>query len=137
MIEGASERAVQIVAIVDDDEAIRPALARLIRTLGYQPRTFASADALLLEFDDLRPACVLSDIQMPGMNGHVLIEELRRRSPDLPIILMTAYPSLAYRQPAVVGGTLEYMAKPLDDDRLQAWLSRVIGEPPDLQGSPR
>ena len=121
---------VQIVAVVDDDDAIRPAIARLIKTLGYQPRTFANAETLLVAFSDLPLACVLTDIQMPGMNGHALARELHRRNPDLPIVLMTAYPGLASRELAPVGGTLEYMTKPLDDERLEAWLRRTVGEPP-------
>ena len=58
-----------IVAIVDDDEAIRTALGRLVRTIGYKPRTFGSGEQLLACVADLRPACVLTDIQMPGMTG--------------------------------------------------------------------
>jgi FixJ family two-component response regulator len=130
MTDEALDRTARVVAIVDDDDAIRPALARLIRTLGYPPRTFASAEALLNAFDDLDVACVLSDIQMPGMNGHALVEELHRRRPDLPVVLMTAYPSLAHRAPRLAAGALGHMTKPLDADRLEAWLLRVIGDPP-------
>ncbi|MEP7239484.1 MAG: response regulator [Devosia sp.] len=119
----------QIVAIVDDDEAIRPALARLIRTFGYQARTFASAEALLVAVADLRADCVLTDIQMPGMNGLDLVKALRGRFPRLPIIVMTAYPSLANRELALSFGAIEYMTKPLDDARLEACLLRTIGNP--------
>jgi DNA-binding NtrC family response regulator len=66
---------------------------------------------------------------MPGLNGHMLARELKRRAPDLPIVLMTAYPSLARELPAA-SGSFEYMTKPLDGDRLESWLLRVVGEPP-------
>lgn len=121
--------AAPVVAIVDDDEAIRTALGRLVRTIGYEPRTFASGEALLSGFDEVRPACVLTDIQMPGMSGLDLADQLRRLRPDLPIALMTAYPSLASRDPTLAAGAIEYMQKPLNDRRLEAWLSEQIGEP--------
>lgn len=121
--------ATPIVVIVDDDEAIRAALGRLIRTIGYQPRAFASGEELLASIEGIRPACVLTDIQMPGMNGLELAGELRRRRRDLPIAVMTAYPSLANRDLALAGSNLEYMTKPLDDRRLEAWLSQAIGDP--------
>jgi len=84
---------------------------------------------LLLEIDDVRPACVLTDIQMPVMNGLDLAKELLVRRPDLPIMVMTAYPSLANRELALAAGALEFLTKPLDDDRLETWLVRVIGKP--------
>lgn len=119
-----------VVAIVDDDEAIRTALARLVRTIGFEPRPFASGETLLATIEDVRPACVLTDIQMPGMNGLEVASALRRWRPDLPIAVMTAYPSLAGRDAAVLGRTFEYMEKPLDDRRLEKWLIEKIGEPP-------
>jgi FixJ family two-component response regulator len=129
MIDAATTRNAPVVAIVDDDAGIRAALARLVRTIGYLPRTFASGGALLLEIDDVRLACVLTDIQMPVMNGLDLAKQLRVRLPDLPIMVMTAYPSLANRELALAAGALEYLTKPLDDDRLESWLMRVIGKP--------
>ena len=124
--------ATPIVVIVDDDEAIRTALGRLIRTIGYEPRAFASGEEFLTRFEDFRPSCVLTDIQMPGMNGLELATELLRRRRDLPIAVMTAYPSLANRDLALAGTTLKYMTKPLDDRRLEAWLLQAIGSPPQV-----
>ena len=118
-----------MVAIVDDDDAIRTALARLIRTLGYRTQTFASGEALLQQIDGLRPACALTDIQMPGLNGLGLIKELRRRGHTLPIVAMTAYPGLTNRDLALAAGALEFMTKPIDDNRLENWLSAQLGEP--------
>jgi FixJ family two-component response regulator len=127
MVDTATKPTAPVVVIVDDDEAICAALARLVRTIGYVPRTFASGEVLLLEIDDVRPACVLTDIQMPGMNGLDLTRELLKHQPDLPIVVMTAYPSLANRDLALAAGALEYLTKPLDDRQLESWLLRVIG----------
>lgn len=122
-------RRTAIVAIVDDDDAIRGALARLIRTIGYTPSTFASAEALLAAIDEADIACVLTDVQMPGMNGLDLVKALRLREHDLPIMVMTAYPSLANRELALAAGAHEYLTKPLDDALLERWLLHAIGEP--------
>ena len=121
---------VRIVAIVDDDAAIRAALSRLIRTIGYVTSAYASGEELLSLIDDLQPACVLTDIQMPSMNGFELADKLRGWRQDLPIAIMTAYPSLANRALALAAGVREYMTKPLDDKHLEAWLAREIGLPP-------
>jgi FixJ family two-component response regulator len=120
-----------IVAVVDDDHAIGTALARLVRTIGYRSATFASAEAVLHGMEIHTPACILTDIQMPGMNGLDLIRELRQRGYDLPIMVMTAYPSLANRELALAAGAMEYMTKPLDDKQLERWLSQVIGSVPE------
>ena len=123
-------RASPVVAIVDDDEAIRSALRRLVRTIGYQAKTFSSAEALLESIEDAPPACVLTDIQMPGMSGLELANELSRRRPDLPVAVMTAYPSLAGRDAAISLRKFAYMEKPLDDRLLEMWLREKIGDPP-------
>jgi FixJ family two-component response regulator len=125
-------RADPMVAIVDDDEAILGALARLVRTLGYSTCTFQTAEALLHELDSgIDVACVLTDVQMPGMNGLELARRLRLLDPGLPVMVMTAYPSLASRELALAAGALEYFPKPLDDALLESWLNRAFGEPPE------
>ena len=119
----------RVVAVVDDDDSIRSTLGRLLRTIGYEARTFASAAALLSELAHSAPSCVLTDIQMPGMNGLDLARELSKLMPALPVLVMTAYPSLASRELALAAGASEYLTKPLDDRRLEAWLWEVIGPP--------
>lgn len=126
--EGSRPADTRPVVIVDDDEAIRTALARLVRTFGYDSRIFATAEALLQEIGGMQPACVLTDLQMPGMNGIELVRELRRRYPSLPLLIMTAYPSLANGRLAHSAAATEYMTKPLDDTQLEMWLSRAIGK---------
>lgn len=118
-----------MVAIVDDDEAIRTALRRLVRTIGYEATTFDSAEALLASLDAAPPACVLTDIQMPGMSGMELANELHRLLPGLPIAVMTAYPRLARRDATPSVRAFAYMEKPLDDRLLEAWLRGKIGDP--------
>ena len=129
MIEAPARASRSIVALVDDDEPILSALARLVRTIGYAPRTFSSGERLLAEFDTLSPACVVTDVQMPGMNGLELMRRLLRLRPDLPILVMTAYPSLTNRAQALSGGAYEFMTKPLNDQMLEHWLLAAVGQP--------
>jgi FixJ family two-component response regulator len=117
------------VAVIDDDGPIRVAIARLLRTMGYETRMFASAEAMLAELAHWSPTCVLTDIQMPGMNGLELARELTKLLPTLPVLVMTAYPSLASRELALAAGASEYVTKPLDDQRLETWLRETIGPP--------
>lgn len=126
MIENASgQHAAGVVVIVDDDEAIGTALSRLVRTIGHQPRLFRSAEALLREIGNFLPSCIITDIQMPHMNGLDLIKELTKRDVKAPVMVMTAYPSLANRELALQAGASEYLTKPLDIERLEAWLIKV------------
>ncbi|MEG3177746.1 response regulator [Sphingomonas sp. RB3P16] len=125
MTENAVEPHAGVVAIVDDDEAIRMAIGRLIRTIGYHSRTFPSAEGLLLEIENFLPTCIITDIQMPQMNGLDLVKELVKRGVKVPVMVMTAYPSLANRELALLAGASEYLTKPLDIGRLEAWLSKV------------
>ena len=125
MVDAAEPSLPSRVAIVDDDEAIRTALGRLVRTIGYATSVHPSGEALLASIDLNHVVGVLTDIQMPGMNGLELAGELRSRYPDLPIAIMTAYPSLANRDLALAAGAMEYLTKPIDIDLLEAWLARL------------
>lgn len=115
-----------IVGIVDDDAFIRTALGRLVRSIGCEVAVFDSATALLAysELDDL--ACVLADLQMPGMGGLELIRLLAQRGPVLPVVAMTAYPTDAIKQRALAAGAFDYLTKPFDAGQLVTCL-RALG----------
>jgi FixJ family two-component response regulator len=81
-----------IVAIIDDDESVRATTDSLVRSLGYIVHTFASAEEFLRSnrLDDF--ACVIADVQMPGMSGVQLQDHLRAREYRVPFIFFTAFP---------------------------------------------
>jgi FixJ family two-component response regulator len=116
-----------VVAIVDDDPAIRSALSRLARSLGYAPASFAGAEPLLKAADDAGIAVVVTDVQMPGLSGLDLLRLLRLRRPTLPVIVMTAYPSEASRARALASGAFAYLAKPFDAEQFEHCLGSVLG----------
>ena len=107
-----------VLAIVDDDEAILSGLSSLVRSVGYKVRLFKSAEEFLDDSQAPPPNCVLTDIQMPGMNGLELQLAIRARNPTLPVIFMTAFPEEAIREKAMRAGAHSFLHKPFDADTI-------------------
>ena len=93
------------VAIVDDDEAFRRALTRLLVTMGFDVWSCASAEDLLASADALDRDCVVLDVHLPRMNGIELRRTLATLRPNLPVLLMTADPLMVNR-PAMLDGAI-------------------------------
>ena len=91
------------VAIVDDDEAFRRALTRLLVTLGFDVWSCSSAEELLASADALDRDCVVLDVHLPRMNGIELRRTLATLRPALPVLLLTADPVLVNRPAALEG----------------------------------
>jgi FixJ family two-component response regulator len=116
-----------IIAIVDDDDSFRHATMSFIRSLGYAVAEFASAEAFL-KSDRLAEAdCVISDVQMPGMNGVELQGKLIAQGYHLPFIFMTAFPEIRARTKALAAGAIGFLAKPFNDEMLITCLSKALG----------
>jgi FixJ family two-component response regulator len=116
-----------IIAIVDDDDSFRHATMSFIRSLGYAVAEFASAEAFL-KSDRLAEAdCLISDVQMPGMNGVELQGRLIAQGYHLPIIFMTAFPEIRARTKALAAGAIGFLAKPFNDEMLITCLSKALG----------
>lgn len=113
------------VAIVDDDEGVRCALASLLSSLGYEVRSYASAQEFL---DDASgdPGCMITDIQMPGMTGDELQAELIARGRVFPMIFMTAFPTAATRARVMAAGALAYLDKPADGEAIARYAERAF-----------
>jgi FixJ family two-component response regulator len=115
-----------VIAVVDDDESFRRATTSFIRSLGHAVIHFASAEAFL-KSDRLHDAhCVISDVQMPGMNGLELQEKLIARGHRLPIIFVTAFPEMKARAQAVAAGATCFLSKPFSDEELIACLDKAL-----------
>jgi FixJ family two-component response regulator len=107
-----------LVAIIDDDESVRATTDSLVRSLGYIVRTFASAEEFLRSgrIDDF--ACVITDVQMPGMSGVQLQDHVRAEGSRVPFIFFTAFPDEKTRAQALAAGAICYLTKPFDGDGL-------------------
>ncbi|WP_232629943.1 response regulator [Methylobacterium sp. Leaf118] len=119
-----------VVAIVDDDPAIRAALDRLTRALGYEALVFDGAAPLLAKLNEADIAFVVTDVQMPGLSGLDLLRILGGQRPHLPVMVMTAYPSEAARERALALGAFAYCAKPFEADQFERCLTSVLGARP-------
>jgi len=113
------------VAIVDDEECIRTALAGLLRSIDVSSQLFEDG-ASLLECDVSRFVLVLSDIQMPGLSGIELLDRLHAAIPDVPVALMTAFPDAEWRQRAQERGASRFLTKPLDADAVIAMIEGLL-----------
>ncbi len=116
-----------VIAIVDDDVAILTGLSSLVRSVGYCARLYNSAEAFIAETLAPLPDCVLTDVQMPEMNGLELQAELRRLHPELPVIFMTAFPEAAIEERAMNAGARAFLHKPFEAEVMLRALCNVIG----------
>ena len=106
------------IYIVEDDDSVRRAMKRLIRSTGTKVRTFASAEELL-DFEDINQnACMIIDIMLPGMSGLELYTELQASGYSLPVIFITGFDSPKTRHQAKNAGAAGYFRKPIDDQAL-------------------
>jgi FixJ family two-component response regulator len=103
-----------VISIVDDDEAVRLALRSLVRSLGYVSNVFASAEEFLESSHPNETSCLISDIQMPGMNGIELQNRLKILDCSTPVIFVTAFPDDRSRARALEAGAIGFLEKPFE-----------------------
>jgi FixJ family two-component response regulator len=115
-----------VIAIIDDDESVRLATKRLVRSLGFIGHTFACADEFLQSplVNDM--SCVIADVQMPGMSGVELQSLLIAEGNRTPIILITAFPDDRARRRALAAGAICFLSKPFDGPTLIQCLDTAL-----------
>ena len=106
-----------IVFVVDDDVSVRESLELLIRTAGWQPETFASAQEFLSRPRPTVPCCLVLDVTLPGLSGLELQRQLVERT-DMPIIFITGHGDVPMSVQAMKAGAVEFLTKPFKDDVL-------------------
>jgi FixJ family two-component response regulator len=115
-----------VISIVDDDEWSRIGITKLVQSFGFAVHGFPSADALLSSPLLPRTACVISDIQMPVLSGLQLLDALRTRGHNMPIIFVTAFPNEIVRAQALSRGAICVLTKPFDGETLELCLSAAL-----------
>ena len=120
-------RAAPTISIVDDDGVVREATADLVSSLGYHTRTFASGEAFLEAGKLEQTSCLITDFQMPGLDGLQLQSRLLEEGHRIPVIFITAHES-AMRPRLLHQGAVECLAKPFTDTALLDALNAAIPE---------
>jgi FixJ family two-component response regulator len=115
-----------LISIVEDDQPFRESMRKLLTSLGYSVEAFPSAADFLASPLLSETACLVSDVQMPGMTGIELHRHLTKAGFAIPTILVTAYPDEVVRRRALRDGIVCYVAKPVDDEHLERCLRSAL-----------
>jgi FixJ family two-component response regulator len=114
------------VYVVDDDVAVRESLDLLIRTAGWQPETYASAQAFLARADVPGPSCLVLDVSLPDLTGLDLQQRIAGERNDLPIIFITGHGDIPMSVRAMKAGAVEFLTKPFNDEMLLQAIAGAI-----------
>ncbi len=107
-----------LVHLVDDDDAVRDALARLLASVGLRVQGWADAQQFLSGFDREAIGAVVLDVRMPGMGGLALLDALRDSGVDQPVVMLTGHGTVEMCRRAFKSGAAEFLEKPVDDEAL-------------------
>jgi two-component system, LuxR family, response regulator FixJ len=122
----AQTAAQTVVNVIDDQDAVRNALAEMLRVFGYSVRTFDSADAFLAALTGEEAGCIVADVRMPGTDGIELVRELNRRNVALPVVLISGHADVPMAVTAIKAGAADFIEKPVDDVALLAAINRSL-----------
>jgi len=117
-----------VILVVEDDADLRAALCDTLTMAGYKTQTasdgLAAIDILQCQSIDM----VITDIQMPGMDGHALLKKIKSQWQDIPVMLMTAYGSIQMAVEAMRDGAVDYLSKPFEAEVLVAMVNQYVGK---------
>ena len=118
-----------IVEIVDGDARVREQVGRLLQRVGYRTRSYAQAEELLQAIDSngtVESACVISELELPGMDGLAMLRDLRQRHLDVPVIILTADANVGTAVAAMRSSVADYLTKPFVERDLLRRLESVL-----------
>ena len=115
------------IAIVDDEDAVRKSLRRLLRVAGFEGMDYASGTEFLQACSNNWPHCALIDLQMPGLTGIETQERLTRAGIHLPVIIITAHADAVVRERCTALGIRALLLKPFDGEQLLSLIASIVG----------
>jgi FixJ family two-component response regulator len=115
-----------LILVVDDDEAVRNALLRLLAEAGLEARGFGSTGEFLLQPPPDRPGCLLLDVRLPGPSGLELQAVLLRHGVTVPVVFLTAHADVASSVRAMKAGAVDFLAKPVERSVLFEAIQRAL-----------
>ena len=123
------------VWIIDDDKSIRWVLEKALEQANIPCRVFESAEPIMGLLAKEKPAAIMTDIRMPGIDGLTLLAQINEEYPELPVIIMTAHSDLESAVNSYQKGAFEYLPKPFDVDDAVTLLRRAIAHYEEQQAS--
>lgn len=117
-----------LVYVIDDDEAVGRTIGRFADRAGWEAKLYNSAEGFLAQLDELAFGCIVSDINMPGMNGIELIQLLHAKCPEWPVIMMTGYGEVTAAIRSFRHGAVHFLQKPFK----RADFLSALGEAADV-----
>jgi two-component system response regulator FixJ len=117
-----------IVHVVDDDEPLRRAMARLLRAAGFETVAYETAQAVLNAAPNLSSGCMLLDVRMPGMDGLELLARMGEFGIDLPVIVLTGHGDVPTAVKAMKAGAVDFIEKPIDEDQLLGAIHAALAD---------
>ena len=115
-----------IIWVIDDDDSLRFVIQRALEKAGLKVQTFDTANEIVELLDRKRPAVILTDIRMPGIDGLELLSAIKDKAPEIPVIIMTAHTDLDSALASYKEGAFEYLPKPFDLDDAIHLVRRAI-----------
>jgi len=114
------------VFVVDDDPAMRDSMRWLIESVGLKVEAFANADSFMEEFSGDVPGCLVLDVRMPGTSGMELLDTLKNRGVQLPIIMISGHGDVPMAVQALKRGAMDFLEKPFRDQELLEQIAKAI-----------
>ncbi len=115
-----------VVHLIDDDEAVRHALAFLLASSGFAVQAYKLASAFLETLSAVQPGCIITDVRMPGLSGLELQRELTNRRIFLPVVVMTGHGDVPLAVQAMKAGAVDFIEKPFSDDTLLSAVQEAL-----------
>lgn len=126
-----------IVHIVDDDKAIRDSLMLLMKSVGFESKSYDSAEMYLNEADLYAPGCLIADIRMRGISGLELQQLLNDKGIKMPVIIITGHGDVPVAVQAMKAGAIDFLEKPYDNEVLVTRIKQCLSEVSKFQDKSR
>ncbi|MDE2428590.1 MAG: response regulator [Burkholderiales bacterium] len=117
-----------LIAVVDDEQSIRRALLRLLRSAGFNAQAFASGRELLSSLAARSPQCVVLDLNMPDMSGYEVAQQLHRIAPETGVVVMTGNQMTDKQQESLLMHVVRILNKPMDDQLLLSTIQAILNK---------
>ena len=113
------------IFVIDDDKSIRWVLEKTLTKNNFKVSCFVDVSSMLNDLEKITPNVIISDVRMPGINGTDMLEQVKRKYPKIPIIIMTAFSDLETTVMSLKKGAYEYVTKPFDINEITALVEKA------------